>query len=271
MMSRMGDPSRQHPGAGSGHIEETGLRREPLGRLPSQPVEPAPRRLRVVLQEAEALLPLRKRRETDVDAQHLPHPRVFRDASVHHLLQRGAGAALGPESEVGVGEVGPHAQGLDPLGGVGVHQEPVRAHRPPRCAGVSVEARSAGTDGITGSGASRGQAATSWLRMMQPRPSRIRRIRPHRRHPPARSRAAWRSGRQAGLREIEHGLHRGTGLVRSQSGALGDLPDQPSRPPRRKRKGGEPDRGHPPQHSTWYRLSHPSAAAGTLSASVTAK
>src|SRR5580765_266182 len=139
MVCAVRDPAEEHPGAGSLHIEEVRVPLPPLRGHSCKARLALGRGGRVVAHEAEPAFVRGQCRQCQLDAEHRAHPRVFRDALVDHVLERRARALRATEAQVVIAERRPRRERLQPLGVVGVDEEPPRAGighgslpRPPR-------------------------------------------------------------------------------------------------------------------------------------------
>ena len=98
----------------------------------AQPLESAAAVLGVAPDELEPRLHSGQRRRPDVDAEHGPEPGVFADALMNHVLVDASSSGIPwarPNREIGVGELAPHAQDLEPFGLIALDEERV-AHGP---------------------------------------------------------------------------------------------------------------------------------------------
>src|SRR5262245_36883980 len=119
MVRRVRQPARHDPRLRSADIEERRRYFPPAAIGPPQRLEAFAAVFRVALHELDPYFALRKRRRTDIDAQHAPKPGVLADALMHHVLVHAASARIRrmrPHWKILVPELAPDAQDFEPLG-----------------------------------------------------------------------------------------------------------------------------------------------------------
>src|SRR5262245_56195638 len=94
-MRGMREAARQNPGPRASDVEKRGGLLEPEVRLALEDREAFGRAHAVVLEEREPRLVGRQRRTGHRNADHRPHPGVFADALVNHVLEGRSGSWLG--------------------------------------------------------------------------------------------------------------------------------------------------------------------------------